>query len=555
MPSTTSSNEKPKVVLTDEQQAAVDMMCTGVIGAITGGAGCHRAGQLIRRADGTCVSVEDVQPGERLAGFDGQVRTVLQLNQGHGPMARIVPVKGEPWVVNQDHILTVVASVSGEVTDLSVLEYLSRSKKFQTESKLLRQPYDYEIENVLRTGFKVELLSEDEDFYGFTLDGDGRYLLEDFTVTHNTGKTTALLTALQQTPEDVVDVALVAPTGKAAKRMNEVTGRPASTIHRLLKFRPGGMPKYHAYNKLPYSVIIVDEASMVDTLLAAKLLEAIDTSRTRVFFVGDANQLPSVAPGQVFDDLIQSGTIPVVRLTEVHRSVRDSWVCTNAPKVLKGKISLEKAPDFEFIEAKSVQTLPEIVADLAVNMTRNEIDHQILTAQNKGRIGVIGLNEEIQAALGRSGPSMASYFGGLGHEHRQYVGDKVIQMKNNYDLNVFNGEVGRVDNISGKEMTVSFADGGARIFKTADVWSLGLAYVISVHRSQGSEFDHVVVVCHHEHSNWSRSLLYTAITRAKKRVTVVGSREGVENALYNTSGRYRDTYLKARLEDLAGGAV
>jgi len=359
-----------------------------------------------------------------------------------------------------------------------------------------------------------------------------------------------LLTALQRLPEDVVDVALVAPTGKAAKRMNEVTGRPASTVHRLLKFRPGGTPEYGPSNPLPYKVIIVDEASMLDTDLAAKLFQALDLSKSRVFFIGDANQLPSVAPGQVFDDLVQSGVIPVVRLTQVHRSMEGSWVCTNAPRVLQGEMSLGATHDFDFLEANSIQEIPEIVANLAVELNDGDIDHQILTAQNRGKIGVISLNEEIQGALGRGGVSMTSYFGGLGHEHQIYIRDKVMQLSNNYNLNIFNGEVGQVANIHKDQMTVSFIDGGARNYQKDDVWKLGLAYVISVHKSQGGEFDHVVVICHHEHRMWSRSLLYTAITRAKKKVTIIGSREGVEHALYNTSGRYRDTGLKRRLAEL-----
>lgn len=349
-----------------------------------------------------------------------------------------------------------------------------------------------------------------------------------------TGKTTCLRVALDALEREGATVALAAPTGKAAKRMTEATGRPASTVHRLLAWCPAGW-RFHAEHPLDVDVVVVDEASMLDLGLALALFEALGNAR--LILIGDANQLPSVGPGRVFGDLLRSEALPFVRLEHVHRSASGSWICRNAPLLLEGQLpELRAEPDF----TPRLTSSTEEAARMALKEALEDPQSMVLTPQNKGPLGASTLASTIQSVRNpyTAGKGEWTFSNGM----RIRLGDSVIQTENNYDLQVMNGEIGTVSGVSNKALSVQF-DGGEVHFDRGSVSSLRLAYALTVHRFQGSEVPHAIVICHAAHSySLSRALLYTAITRAKEKVTLIGDKKGLRAAL-RTPGGARNTSL------------
>lgn len=353
------------------------------------------------------------------------------------------------------------------------------------------------------------------------------------------GKTTCLLEAVKRLKARGTSVGLCAPTGKASRRMSEVTGEDAMTIHRLLKWWNGSF-QHDRDHPLPYDVVIVDEASMLDVFLADALMDAIGP-RTRLVLVGDVDQLPPVGPGAVFADIIRSCAAPVVRLTQVHRAARDSWVCRNAPRVLRGDpVELDRRPDFRFWPAST----PADVVAVAEHLATESPGSQLLIPQRPGPCGGNVLNEVLQGALNpalRGTPTIGKA------PHLIRAGDRVIQTRNNYDLMVLNGDVGTVADLDQKSVLVDMPDGQVR-YNRMHAADLELAYALTVHKFQGSEHDHVIVVCHSTHSFMlSRRLFYTAITRAKKRIDIIGDAKGVRRAVSNARDEKRNGALVARI--------
>ena len=361
-----------------------------------------------------------------------------------------------------------------------------------------------------------------------------------------TAKTTILREALDRLGESA-RVALCAPTGKAAKRMLEATGKPASTIHRLLGFNPaeGGF-YYDATNPLPFDVVFVDEASMIDVELFANLVEAIDEKTTRIVFVGDADQLPSVGPGSILADLVRESLVPVATLSTVHRSAQESWICESAPRVLRGdELDLSPREDFRFMLAEDSSSVPVIAGDALEEYA----DAQILVPQKTGKAGADAINVAVQERFNPLRPH-ESEWGKSPHKIRPR--DRVIHVRNNYDLGVFNGEVGTVDSIdnaSGK-MLVAFPDRSASVeYSRSDAFDLRLAYALTIHKSQGSEWAWVIVIAHNAHTFMlTRQLFYTAITRGKKGVVIVGNEKGIRNALSSKRSASRNTALAERIK-------
>ncbi len=355
-----------------------------------------------------------------------------------------------------------------------------------------------------------------------------------------TGKTFLLNYAIRTLALTLQQKALLlAPTGKAARRMSELTGQEASTIHRAL---------HTLANETKPDVIIVDESSMMDINLLADLIPFAGASR--MIFIGDVNQLPSVGPGCVFRDLIDSGVIPTVRLTEVHRSSANSWVCGNAPLVLTGKMDLSPAGDFSFVQASTVDDVILATRKIFELEQKKGRKFQILSPMHKTPAGIRNLNIVLQSArasaLGLDEDNAAVCF----HSRSDlfFVGDAVLHTKNNYQLNVFNGETGVVREISSHGLVVEYDKRFVRYTAISVEEELSLAHVMSVHKSQGSEYDSVAVVCHDAHqSMWSRQLLYTAITRSKSMVYLVGTKSAIEGALRNDSPQNRITTLKERI--------
>jgi exodeoxyribonuclease V alpha subunit len=348
-------------------------------------------------------------------------------------------------------------------------------------------------------------------------------------------------------------VILAAPTGRAAKRLEELAGMEASTLHRLLQLRPGGDAAFDREHPLDADLVVVDEASMLDVLLANTLVKAIAPG-AHLLLVGDVDQLPSVGAGEVLRDALESGAIPSVRLTHIFRQAQQSGVVTNAHRINAGQMPHTKdLPDFfHFAEEDA-----ERVADLTVDIVSQRLpkrfgldarrDVQVLCPMHRGAAGAGVLNERLQEALtpAREGLPERRYGG------RVYrVGDKVTQMRNNYDKQVFNGSVGVVTAVSLEEQQVRVRmDEGEEIVYTFDeLDELTHAYAISIHRSQGSEYPCVVIPL--TTTAWlmlQRNLLYTAVTRAKRLVVLVGSRRALWKAVQTVGAGRRHTALAERL--------
>jgi exodeoxyribonuclease V alpha subunit len=372
-----------------------------------------------------------------------------------------------------------------------------------------------------------------------------------------TGKTTLVRAILEIFLAKALKVVLCAPTGRAAKRLAESTGREAKTIHRLLEVNPGTMEfTRNRENPLELDLLVVDEVSMVDIPLMNRLLQAVPPWACMVL-VGDVDQLPSVGAGAVLADLIGSGVVPVARLTEVHRQAGASWIVRAAHAVNHGD-EPESAPagqgDYYFVEAND----PPGIISRILQMVRDRIparfgfdplrDVQVLTPQVKTELGVVNLNRELQAALnpGRPGAAEVKKF-----DTTFRVGDKVMQTRNNYQREVFNGDIGRVVEVDPDEqMAVADFDGRAVEYDFADLDELQLAYAISVHKSQGSEYPAVVMPVHTQHYVMlQRNLLYTGITRGRKLVVLVGSRKALWRAVTNAETKQRFSLLRWRLQN------
>jgi exodeoxyribonuclease V alpha subunit len=372
-----------------------------------------------------------------------------------------------------------------------------------------------------------------------------------------TGKTTTLRALVALFYAMGKTVALGSPTGRAAQRLSEVTGREAKTIHRLLEFDPARMGfKRNDEWPLEADVSIIDEASMIDIILANNLLKAIDPN-SQLVLVGDVDQLPSVGPGTVLKDLIDSGTVPVARLTQIFRQAAESLIVQNAHRVNRGEFPRlvrpgEQRSDCYFIEAEDPDELVEVIVKSVAQSLPNRFgfgpmrDIQVLSPMNRGRVGANNLNDQLQAALNPAAPGKTEYARG---SRVLRAGDKVIQRVNNYKLEVFNGDMGTIEAIDLEDqmIDVRFADRLVK-YDYADVLELGHGFAVTVHKSQGSEYPAVVIPLHMQHYLMlSRNLLYTALTRAKKIVVMIGTTRAIGAAMRNLEATRRFTGLAREL--------
>jgi len=368
-----------------------------------------------------------------------------------------------------------------------------------------------------------------------------------------TGKSTCLRFALDRMDARGERYALAAPTGKAAKRVNETTGRQAQTIHRLLEYSPRNGWVRNPLNPIDADVVVIDESSMIDVELMRHLGDAI-AENTRLILIGDADQLPPVGPGRVFGDLVDSGDVPTVRLQTLHRAALESWVCKNAPRVLAGDMpELKPARDFLWIEAERADDLLGQVRRVVCEWIPQYVglDVQTLIPQRPGVAGIVAANRMLQEALNPRGEGAPFIQRGRDDDDDRIelrVGDRVIQTKNDYSLGVFNGEVGEITGIAGGKVDVALAGREVVTYSLEQANALQLAYALTVHRSQGSEFPWVVCVVHSTHSYiLSRQLVYTAITRAKKGVVLIGDEKGLRRALSDAKPPTRNTALIERM--------
>ena len=368
-----------------------------------------------------------------------------------------------------------------------------------------------------------------------------------------TGKTTIINAILKIFAKLRIKIMLAAPTGRAAKRMSEATGYEAKTIHRMLEYsiRKGGFQKNEEY-PLDCDLLIVDEASMIDTVLMHHLLKAIPPTATFIL-VGDINQLPSVGAGNVLRDIIASGSVPVVELTEIFRQAKESQIIVNAHRINNGQLPSLKPTgpngDFYFIEQEDPEAALKLILELATERIPKRFGFdpleqiQVLTPMHRGVVGASNLNEALQNTLNPREDGL------LRGTRTLRVNDKVMQIRNNYDKEVFNGDIGRIKRIDqeNQEVLVSY-DGREIPYDYPDLDELALAYAVSVHKSQGSEYPAVIIPLLTQHYMLlQRNLIYTAITRAKKLVVIVGTRKALAIAVKNDKTEKRYTYLKHRL--------
>lgn len=365
-----------------------------------------------------------------------------------------------------------------------------------------------------------------------------------------TGKTTTTQGIIAALKHMGLRILLAAPTGRAAKRMSEATGMEAKTIHRMLEFNPKDGYKRNEENPLEGDALIVDECSMIDIVLMNSLMKAIPSSM-RVVFVGDIDQLPSVGAGNVLRDLIESDIIPVIRLTRIFRQAQSSRIVMSAHAINQGQFpdtSNGQQTDFFFIQQED----PETVAQEIVNLVKNRLPKayhqkvsniQVLTPMQRGVVGAAQLNLALQQALN---PSQVALNRG-GYSFRQ--GDRVMQLRNNYDKEVFNGDLGYVESVDVEERTlwVNF-DERLVEYEVSELDELTLAYATTIHKSQGSEYPLVVMpVLMTHYVMLQRNLIYTGITRAKKICILIGTKKALWYAIRNMSVLKRNTRLKERL--------
>lgn len=378
-----------------------------------------------------------------------------------------------------------------------------------------------------------------------------------------TGKTTCIKALIEVLESARKRCALASPTGRAAKRLSEATGRPASTIHRLLGFSPGDGFKHNDENPLAIDLLVVDEASMLDLLLTYNLLKALQPG-THLLFVGDVDQLPSVGAGDVLRDVIASGLVQVTRLSEIFRQAADSQIISNAHRINQGQMpifqraggdeSANRLGDFFLFPAEKPEEAGEWVQDVVCNRIpdrfglhpRDQI--QVLAPMYRGPAGVHALNERLQTALNPQRPMKPEkkLYGQLFRS-----GDKVMQILNNYDKDVFNGDFGYLVDLDPIEHTLSVDYESRRVvYDWSEADQLVLAYAVSVHKSQGSEFPAVVmpIVTAH-YLMLQRNLLYTAISRAKELCVLIGNRRAIGIAVKNNKVAHRYTALDWRLRE------
>ena len=365
-----------------------------------------------------------------------------------------------------------------------------------------------------------------------------------------TGKTTTTQGVIAALKHMGMRILLAAPTGRAAKRMSEATGMEAKTIHRLLEFNPKDGYKRNDENPLEGDALIVDECSMIDIVLMNCLMKAVPCSM-RVVFVGDIDQLPSVGAGNVLRDLIDSKKIPVIRLTRIFRQAQTSRIVMSAHAINQGRfpdISNGKETDFFFIQQEDAEKAAEDIVNLVKNRlpkaySQKTSQIQVLTPMQRGVVGAANLNMALQNALN---PSPTALNRG-GYSFRQ--GDRVMQLRNNYDNEVFNGDLGYIESVDTEERTlmVNFEDRLVE-YEASELDELTLAYATTIHKSQGSEYPIVVMpVMMTHYVMLQRNLIYTGITRAKKICVLIGSKKALSFAIRNMSVLKRNSKLKERL--------
>ena len=493
-------------------------------------------------------------------------KTVQELNIDSSMLESSIRQLLEDRLLNSDKI----EDASGNEQEL-----VSRPRFYKAERRVAENIFRI-LNSEAYTVYEGEsyLIEEQELKVGLKLDPAQREAVEAalqhkvliITGGPGTGKTTIVRFILGLMRTRIPAIALAAPTGRAAKRITETTGAAASTIHRLLEASNIGF-KRDRENPLEQELLILDETSMIDTLLMDSLLEAVP-SASRLILVGDVDQLPSVGAGAVLSDLIESGLIPVVRLDHIFRQAADSFITVNAHKVRRGEMpdfsssnrqteDDNQLLDFYFIKESNPEKIVEKILLMSTERIpqRFELDPmmdiQVLTPMHRGVTGAINLNRKLQDVINPDAK-------GLEHLEQWFrIGDKVMQQQNDYEKLVFNGDLGRIVNCDPKtkELHVKF-DQQIVHYQGKEIDQLSLAYAITVHKSQGSEYSAVIVpLTTHHYMMLQRNLLYTAITRGKQLVVLIGTDSAIKKAVENEGSTRRFTGLLHQLSELGAAPL
>lgn len=535
------------ITLSEGQREALYFFAEKKVFVLTGGPGtgkCLGYDTPVLMFDGTIKKVQDIEKGDLLMGDDSKPRTVLSLNRGRELLYKVIPIKGDSYIVNKSHILSLKKEKM--VIDIPVMDYLKLSKHEKSllkGYKIIPTTIQTKLKNT-ETEIKLEQIGIG-DYYGFEIDGNGRFLLGDFTVTHNTTLLKAIVELVNRLH---LSLTCMTPTGIAAKKMATTIGHEAFTIHRRLGFR-GKEWVYGEDNKFETDIVIVDETSMCDQETFYRLLSALKT-RTHIILVGDHDQLPSVGAGNVLRDLINCGSIPVVRLEQIFRQTEASDIIKVAHKIKKGDSSLDlfkPNPDSDvfFLRENDLIKIEQYVVKLAQRFKDEGRKFQIISARNQGPLSVDSLNNSLQNILNPPGIEKECSMGSFILRR----GDRIIFIKNDYELNVYNGEIGKIVNISSGFLTVQIDDRFIEISTDDALEKMKLAYTISAHRSQGNEYPYIILPFINQFGKnlLQRNLLYTAITRAKTKVIIIGHGSALERAINNSSVYKRNTKLGERI--------
>jgi exodeoxyribonuclease V alpha subunit len=505
------------------------------------------------------LGIEPSDP-RRLAAGARAALAAARRRDGHQHLPRAECIAAAGALLRVDAILA-GAGVDGAVTSGALAEeevdgepVVSTPGAFESERDLAEA-----IERLLAAGAtRVTAAVDDVDPSDELTAGQAQAVRQVFasavsvlTGGPGTGKTRTVQEVVRAAESAGLEVALCAPTGRAAKRLEELVGRPATTIHRLLEARPtggGGFTfRYGEHDRLPQDLVVVDEVSMCDTWLAARLFGAIDTG-SHLLLVGDPDQLPSVGPGDVLRDILRSGVVPSTELTEIHRQAADSRIVALARSLLTGELGQLRGVDGDLFVAEEprrdavVARVVQAVADRAPSYFGVDVDDvQVLAPVYRGPVGVDALNLALKEALnppdGR--PSVAGF----------HVGDRVMQTRNDPELDVANGDVGHVVDLSKRDGTLRIAyPRGEVTYDRDQAKDLVPAWAVTVHKSQGGEWPVVVLVCDRSHRAmlW-RNLVYTAVTRAQRALIVIGQSEALHVAARNAGPSARRTGLAWRL--------
>lgn len=487
-----------------------------------------------------------------LADLKAKTLELLELKTAHEPLLK----SALHSLYNKHKIVLVTDSMNGtdvHYITLSSFYYSEKSVAAKVTTLLDRpSPHTFNIDAIyqkLRMPQPGEIELNDDQQRGILSCLQHKVTI--ITGGPGTGKTTLIKKLLTLLDQEHKSYKLAAPTGRAAKRIIEGTGKFAMTVHRLLEFDPRSMGfTYNETHALKLDFLIIDESSMIDIFLANAILKALPAT-AHVVFIGDIDQLPSVGAGAVLTDLIESKKVPCVRLTHIFRQAQNSLIVVNAHKINRGEFPATFLPDakkdFFFIKEPQPEQIENHLKQILFGSLKKQgiplDDTIVLTPMNRGIVGTVSLNHMLQGILNPGATPEKIVYGGTTFKKN----DKVMQIRNNYDKNVFNGDIGIISQVDteNKEIFVSYSDKKVVAYDFVELNELVLAYAISIHKSQGSEYAAVIIPLFMQHFMLlQRNLVYTALTRAKKVCYFVGQPKALAVALRNAKGNTRLTFLK-----------